>query len=187
MGFGDVANPFGEMDTGVEEYQPPAVSVAAWEREPTPAPDATEIVEDDEPFTEAHLAAATQQAVPAIVSSSQTTGFGAPFPFTASVGPTTDTSGRMGPSIPSVTRIGSSPNQDTLLIPTGTPSSGPVASGSSPTDQMEDPSSFPLYNIKRYRTYFNVDTKEVLERIFWSVAFFFKGDFFDHIGGNPDL
>lgn len=53
--------------------------------------------------------------------------------------------------------------------------------------EQEDYSSYPVYSIKRYREYFNVGTSDVLSRILRSVVYFFKGDFLDHIGGNPDL
>lgn len=53
--------------------------------------------------------------------------------------------------------------------------------------QEEDYSMYPVYSIKRYRGYFNVGTGDVLYRILRSVLYFFKGDFLDHIGGNPDL
>lgn len=53
--------------------------------------------------------------------------------------------------------------------------------------EQEDYASYPIYSIKRYREYFNVGTSDVLHRIVRSVVYFFKGDFLDHIGGNPDL
>lgn len=55
------------------------------------------------------------------------------------------------------------------------------------TVQEEDYSAYPVYTIKRYRRYFNVATSDVLGRIVRSVLYFFKGDFLDHIGDNPDL
>lgn len=63
--------------------------------------------------------------------------------------------------------------------------SGLEAGGGTP--EQEDYSSYPVYSIKRYREYFNVGTSDVLSRILRSVLYFFKGDFLDHIGGNPDL
>ena len=63
--------------------------------------------------------------------------------------------------------------------------SGLDAGGGIP--EQEDYSSYPVYSIKRYREYFNVGTSDVLSRILRSVLYFFKGDFLDHIGGNPDL
>lgn len=194
-GFGDVSNPFGEIDNDVEDtYLAPAVG--AWERQ-QPEPQQSDNPfdapqEDDEPFTAAHLAAAAQGAVPSVNTS------GGGDPFTTSVKPSRDISGKIGgpvaqPNVPSVSRVGG--GDTTRLLGQGAPSSAPITGGgngtgraSSPPDlPSEDPSSFPFYSIKRYRTYFNVDTDEVLSRIFRAVALFFKGDFNEHVGGNPDL
>lgn len=46
---------------------------------------------------------------------------------------------------------------------------------------------YAFYNIKRYRGLFNVDTSDVLWRLFHAVLLFFKGDFLEYVGGNPDL
>lgn len=46
---------------------------------------------------------------------------------------------------------------------------------------------YAFYNIKRYRGLFNVDTADVLWRLFHAVLLFFKGDFLEFVGGNPDL
>lgn len=46
---------------------------------------------------------------------------------------------------------------------------------------------YAFYNIKRYRGLFNVDTADVLWRLFHAVLLFFKGDFLEYVGGNPDL
>jgi len=55
--------------------------------------------------------------------------------------------------------------------------------------QQEEESydSYPWYTIRRYRGYFNVNTGDVLERIYRSVMLFFKGDFIDYLGDTPDL
>jgi protein YIPF1/2 len=208
-GFGDVSNPFGEIDADLQDYVPPALG--AWERQEQPAaapqsddPFNTTTQEDDEPFTAAHLAAAAQGAVPA-VNPSGSGGLNAPAPsldFTTSVAPSRDMSGKIGGpvqgsnNVPSLPRVGgpSAVPDTTRLLGQGVQFSAPVGGSnggrraSSPPDlPTEDPSSFPFYSIKRYRTYFNVDTDEVLSRIFRAVALFFKGDFIDHVGGNPDL
>ena len=196
-GFGDVANPFGEVDVDVEDrYIPPSTGLGAWERQQPPIATQSAIIEDDEPFTAAHLAAASQGAVPSITRPS-----GPPLPlptlnFTTSVGVSRDMSGKIDrPSVPSVPRVGAAP-EATRLLPPGATSSSTGGGGGGPSSgnisspphlPIEDPSSYAIYNIKRYRTYFNIDTDEVLARIFRAVALFFKGDFFDHIGGNPDL
>jgi hypothetical protein len=195
-GFGDVANPFGEIDADVEDrYVPPALG--AWERqEPelqapqSDNPFATQ--EDDEPFTAAHLAAASQGAVPAVNARGGGGNTSAMDPFTTSVAPPSrDISGKIGG--PTQINVPSTVVPDTTrLLGQGALSSAPITGNggraSSPPDlPNEDPSSFPFYSIKRYRTYFNVDTDEVLSRIFRAVALFFKGDFNDHVGGNPDL
>ena len=49
------------------------------------------------------------------------------------------------------------------------------------------PRSYPFYNIKRYRGLFNVDTSDVLARLFHAVVLFFKADFLEFVDGNPDL
>lgn len=65
-------------------------------------------------------------------------------------------------------------------------SSGSLAGAGSAAAQ-EDPSKYAFYNIKRYRSMFNVDTSDVLSRLLHAVLLFFKGDFLQHVGGNPDL
>lgn len=182
-GFDEVPDPFGQVDLGVEEYQPPAVTASAWERQQPAAQPASDILEDDEPFTAAHLAASSNNTVPAVVPAVTGAPQAAPaLPFTASVGPAGAVGGRMGPAVPAVPRLGSAPDTSLLM------GNAPELSAPAPTGPPEqDPSSYPFYNIKRYRTYFNVDTEEVLQRAFRAVAMFFKGDFFDHVGGNPDL
>ena len=198
-GFSDVANPFGEVDLDVEDRYVPPNNLATWEREGPLTAELT--VEDDEPFTAAHLAAGSQGAVPAVQQPStrtSTTATAASRPatldFTTSVAPSRDISGKIGSStstaatVPAVPRVGAAAPDTARLLGAGAPSSAPIAP-ITPADglPLEDPSSFPFYNIKRYRTYFNVDTDEVLSRIFRAVALFFKGDFFDHVGDNPDL
>ena len=214
-GFGDVANPFGEVDNDVEDrYIPPSMSTTptmpSWDQ-PSPQRTNDQIeVEDDEPFTAAHLAAATQSSVPSATAADNRSAAPPPpppqrpqqhpLPFTTSV-PAQSVTGKIGPpsgtsTVPSVSRLASAPDTARLL-PSSTGSGGGGGGGntnnntnssSSPAGlPIEDPSTYPFYSIKRYRTFFNVDTDEVLHRIFRSVALFFKGDFFDHISENPDL
>jgi hypothetical protein len=173
-GFGDVENPFGDVDL-VDEYEPPAVGAGGWQRQALPgaAP-----LDDDEPFTAAHLAAAAQGEVPAVRAAASPRPQ-PPLPFTESVGASgRDFGGRIGPAPaapPPAPRQGAA--LDSSL---GAPPPAPAAPDS-------DPGAYPLYSVKRYRTYFNVDTDEVLQRVYRAVALFFKGDFVDHLGGNPDL
>lgn len=192
-GFGDIPDPFGQVDVDVEDryIPPPTTGLASWERQqPGNFAQPTDFVEDDEPFTAAHLAAASQTAVPSVT---RPAGPPVPLPtldFTTSVGASGNISGKIDrPAVPSVSRIGSAPEGSRLLAAGTSSSSAPIGNtSSSPPDlPVEDPSTYAFYNIKRYRTYFNVDTDEVVARIFRAVALFFKGDFFDHIGGNPDL
>lgn len=74
--------------------------------------------------------------------------------------PAGDFSGKIGPAPSPVPRVGSAPDT-TLLLPGGVPRSaspGPAVGGSGVPGEPEDPSKYAFYNIKRYRTYFNVDT-----------------------------
>lgn len=195
-GFGDVADPFGQVDADIQDRYIPPSNLASWEREPQQIVSTAPLnvaIEDDEPFTAAHLAAATQDTVPAVVPvASQTPA--PPMVFPASVGASKEVTGRIGTLIPQVTRLGSSPEGASLLEP-GAPSSAPIQGGGGgrgagsapPGPPIEDPGSYAFYNIKRYRTFFNVDTDEVLGRMFRAVAFFFRGDFFEHVGSTPDL
>ena len=115
--------------------------------------------------------------------------------------PTQPLVGRVGqPAAPPVPRVGSAPNAALLgggpgpSAPLGNGggaggaaggSSGSLAgAGSAP---QEDPSKYAFYNIKRYRGLFNVDTGDVLSRLLHAVLLFFRGDFLQHVGGNPDL
>lgn len=68
-----------------------------------------------------------------------------------------DLSGKIGPASP-VPRVGSAPDT-TLLLGSQPRSSSPGPAGNSgQVQEEEDPRKFAFYNIKRYRTYFNVDT-----------------------------
>lgn len=85
-------------------------------------------------------------------------------------------------------RIGSA--ADTRLLsgssgPSAPPNGG--AAGSSAGQPPEDPSKFAFYNIKRYRGLFNVDTSDVLARLTRAILLFFRSDFLDFLGANPDL
>jgi len=53
-------------------------------------------------------------------------------------------------------------------------------------EEEEDPKKFHIWNIAYYRGYFNVDTKEVGNRILRSVAPY-SMSFFDSVKENPDL
>ncbi|GAB4821950.1 hypothetical protein N2152v2_008996 [Parachlorella kessleri] len=154
------SNPFGPTSPVQTTYQPPAVSNGAWG---STRPQ-HELDEDVEPFTVAHLSAGQDETST----------------------PQGDLTGRIGPASP-VPRVGSAPDTTLLLgsQPRSTsPGPAPVAA---PQPPEEDPTKFAFYNIKRYRTFFNVDTTEVLQRIFWSIILFFKSDFLDNISSNPDL
>lgn len=98
--------------------------------------------------------------------------------------PRSDVGGRIGaPAGPGVPSVGNGPNS-VLLIPPGAPTSAPydgTATG------YEDYGSYPFYSVKRYRTYFNVDTDEVLGRLFRAVLLFFRADFLERTESAPDL
>lgn len=87
----------------------------------------------------------------------------------------------MGSSLPPP--LSSPPPEAVLLTPPGGPTSAPYDGGAS---GYEDWSSYPLYSIKRYRWLFNVDTDEVMQRLFRSVALFFRTDFLVRVDSNPD-
>ena len=114
--------------------------------------------------------------------------------------PSQGLSGKIGGQpVSPVPRVGSAPDASLLLGgPDGSP--GPTsanlnggggglgsAGGAAGAPLQEDPSKFAFYNIKRYRGLFNVDTSDVLARLFHAVVLFFKGDFLEYVGGNPDL
>lgn len=64
----------------------------------------------------------------------------------------------------------------------------PYTNSTNETEKEEESyDSYPWYTIRRYRGYFNVNTGDVLERIYRSVMLFFKGDFIDYLGDTPDL
>lgn len=159
--------------------------------------------DEDEPFTAAHLAAAHEAAVPAVPLAGAPTppaASSAPQPpvpptslaFTASTAaPPTSLGGRIGQPVDPVPRVGSA--ADTALLGRSSPgpsaplAGGPTSSGTLAAAPPEDPSKYAFYNIKRYRGLFNVDTSDVLWRLFHAVLLFFKGDFLEYVGGNPDL
>lgn len=106
--------------------------------------------------------------------------------------PTQPLGGRIGqPAALPVPRVGSAP--DTRLLGGAAGATGPSAPlGNGSRGQLasappEDPSKYAFYNVKRYRVLFNVDTADVLWRMFHAVLLFFKGDFLEYVGGNPDL
>lgn len=158
--------------------------------------------EEDEPFTAAHLAAANQAAVPAVGSAAAahqhtTLNF---TQSTAAPPPASAMSGRVGQPAPGaapvspVPRVGSAPDTALLSNSPG-PSSAPLGgsggaggtAGGPAGAAQEDPSRFAFYNIKRYRGLFNVDTTDVLARMFRAVLLFFRGDFLEYTDDNPDL
>jgi hypothetical protein len=171
-------DPFGETSAVEDLYQPPDVS---WQQRQPAAGDALDLqgVDDDEPFTAAHLAAATEAAVPAV-------------PFTESTAQKTAT-GRIGAPLPRLApEPAIAPSGRGSAMPASPPpallgAAPPAGSADSDAGPAQDPSSYPFYNIKRYRRYFNVDTEEVGRRTYRAGALFFKGDFLDLVSDNPDL
>eukprot|EP00887_Chlorella_sp_A99_P006437 scaffold3.g6437.t1 len=182
---------FGAASAVETSYTPPATG--AWQRPQAGQPEEEEGI-DEEPFTAAHLAAANQAAVPAVAPAGAQLPQHTTLTFTESTQPPPAAlTGRIGqpvanggggPPSPPAPRVGSA--TDAALLGGGRQASGgslPPAPGG----ETEDPSKYAFYNIKRYRTHFNVDTREVLHRIFCSVVLFFRGDFLDRIAPNPDL
>ncbi|RMZ57234.1 hypothetical protein APUTEX25_004068 [Auxenochlorella protothecoides] len=175
------SNPFGDPfghEANVQTYQPPSIRSGAWNS----ADEVAGLGEDDtygEPFSAAHLAAAHEAAVPAIVTPPPAT---QPQPEKPSVPLAfTGEPGRArGPMLQGPPAYGVS------LLPAGVPPSLPLPGRGGPAD-LEDPTKYPFYNVRRYRTYFNVDTSDVLGRIFRAIALFFKSDFHEFISPNPDL
>jgi len=205
--FDSVADPFGEIDNVQESYQPPSTSIApanAWQKHGTAggkqASDllgmdmqssqgrvhvSQEVVEDDEPFTSAHLGVENDVKVPAIVADGKNAGLntGKPVPLEP------ENSGQVGeisrqgePKSAAGRMTGFGGAQSERLVPEAFP-----MSDAGVQESVEDASSYPFYSIKRYRKYFNVSTENVLERMYRSVVLFYKGDFLDHTDGNPDL
>lgn len=87
-----------------------------------------------------------------------------------------------------VPRVGSA--ADTALLSSSPGPSAPPpggAAGGPAGAPQEDPSRYAFYNIKRYRGLFNVDTTDVLARLMRAVLLFFRGNFLEYCGGNPDL
>lgn len=179
-GFDDVADPFGEVDVEVPDRYEPPTNASAWERQQvveSQSEPIQDLMEDDEPFTAAHLAASLQTSVPAVSATTATSTTGMDVPLTlgeASNGNKSRSSEK--PAVPAPL-----PPRTQISQGFGGPANG--AAGL----PVEDPSSYPFYSIKRYRTYYDVDTEQVLGRMFRAVALFFKGDFVDHINSNPDL
>ncbi|KAL6769623.1 hypothetical protein ACKKBG_A31755 [Auxenochlorella protothecoides x Auxenochlorella symbiontica] len=192
------SNPFGDPfghEANVQTYQPPSIRSGAWNS----ADEVAGLGEDDtygEPFSAAHLAAAHEAAVPAIVTPTPATQPqpekpSVPLAFTDATSSQQDISGRIGPGPASLqpppARLGSGPPAyGVSLLPAGVPPSLPLPGRGGPAD-LEDPTKYPFYNVRRYRTYFNVDTSDVLGRIFRAIALFFKSDFHEFISPNPDL
>jgi hypothetical protein len=142
-----------------------------------------EVVEDDEPFTSAHLGVGNDVKVPAIVPDRKGPALytGKPVPLEP------ENSGQGEAKGAAAGRMtwfggGGGGTQREGLVPEAFP-----MSDAGVQESIEDASSYPFYNIKRYRKYFNVSTENVLERMFRSVVLFYKGDFIDRTDGNPDL
>lgn len=202
--FDSVEDPFGEIDSVQETYQPPSTSLAptsTWqeqgamgEKQSSELLDmgvhasdrvyvSQEVVEDDEPFTSAHLGVGNDVKVPAIVPDRKGPALytGKPVPLEP------ENSGQGEAKGAAAGRMtwfggGGGGTQREGLVPEAFP-----MSDAGVQESIEDASSYPFYNIKRYRKYFNVSTENVLERMFRSVVLFYKGDFIDHTDGNPDL
>ncbi|KAG1661604.1 hypothetical protein FOA52_000779 [Chlamydomonas sp. UWO 241] len=92
-------------------------------------------------------------------------------------------------------RIGAAPapSDRAVLMPAGVASSGTAGppgsavGGSAAMPGAEDASKFAVWNIRRYRPYFNVDTQEVLWRVTSSLIGAFKPDFMAKTAEQPDL
>ncbi|KAI3435959.1 hypothetical protein D9Q98_002017 [Chlorella vulgaris] len=182
---------FGEQTPA---YSPP--NTGAWQRNDSVP------LEDDEPFTAAHLAAANEAVVPAVSGRSAAAPSHTTLDFTESTTalPSSQSlSGKVGQPASPVPRIGSA--ADTRLLSSspgpsarldggsggGSGLPGGNAGGAAGRALEEDPSKFAFYNIKRYRGLFNVDTSDVLARLMHAVLLFFRGDFLEYVDGNPDL
>ena len=99
--------------------------------------------------------------------------------------------GAAGPDSAALLGAGAGPDSAALLGAGAGPSSAPIGGGGGGGGGAggleDDPTRYPFYSVKRYRSLFNVDTAEVLARIFRSIVLFFKPDFLEHISANPDL
>lgn len=185
-GFEDVADPFGEIDTEVPDRYEPPVNASAWERQQVDKsqPEMLDLMEDDEPFTAAHLAASLQSSVPAVQPTITTT----PSPTELDVNLGGVSNGKKGRSYGSSDKPAAPVPPQSQTTQAMLQSFGGTANfNGSSSLPVEDPASYPFYSVKRYRSYYDVDTEQVLGRMFRAVALFFKGDFVDHINSNPDL
>ncbi|GIL71631.1 hypothetical protein Vretimale_920 [Volvox reticuliferus] len=73
-------------------------------------------------------------------------------------------------------------------LPPQVPASGGDAGGSSGNaGSKEDYTKYPFYNVRRYREYFDVDTKDVLWRVGNSLIGVFRPNFMEVTMKNPDL
>lgn len=163
---------FGEEDDLEATYVPPPLNTGAWETglSPAAAINTADSGEDEEPFTAAHLAPSPKQpeANPFVATT------------TLDEGSMAGTM-RRPPPPPSFPPSQSAPSAS--LLPDQVLPSAPVVGVS----VGDDPSSYPFYNIKRYRSFFNVDTSDVLQRMFASTVLFFKGNFLEAVSERPDL
>ncbi|KAK9811891.1 hypothetical protein WJX72_011905 [[Myrmecia] bisecta] len=94
--------------------------------------------------------------------------------------PTHSTTGKMGAA--EVPRVQPYSGNQPLLQATHPPLSAP-----SPDADGENGTKYSMFNLKRYRKYFNVDTEDVLSRMLDSVVGFFRADFLEKTTDSADL
>lgn len=96
----------------------------------------------------------------------------------------TNVSGNMGsgPRTASTTA-----KDDRPLLGAGATSSAPVGGGGSVAGAAQSDQSYPFYNVRRYRQYFDIDTKDVVLRVANSCLGPFRADFMEKTADTPDL
>lgn len=99
--------------------------------------------------------------------------------FDETARPIAEVSGRIGSKGPAASGSRQATGQGSASRPADGPAVDPL-----PSDVA---GAFSIFNIKRYRRYFNVDTHEVLTRMLDSVIGFWKADFFEKTIDNADL
>ncbi|CAG9464143.1 unnamed protein product [Pedinophyceae sp. YPF-701] len=67
------------------------------------------------------------------------------------------------------------------------PPPGPIPGPDSATDPGQPQPQPSVFSLARYRGYFDVDTRDVLGRAAYPIAYFWKPDFFEAVQRNPDL
>ncbi|KAK9855490.1 hypothetical protein WJX84_002115 [Apatococcus fuscideae] len=100
--------------------------------------------------------------------------------FNESQLPTHHVSGKVGDGVPRAQPYATS-------LPTASGPPLPVHGGGDPVTNLEQNAKYALWNLRRYRRYFNVDTEDVLVRMKDSLVGSFKPDFLDKITDNEDL